>query len=268
MINPMYRGVNSADVVPSSTALPSVNVLAVRVHRADVSTLLDLASAWIGEAASRTIMYVNAHCLNIAQQDSDYRAVLNSADLVYADGVAVAWASRWLGGPKMRRATGADWIEPFCALAEKNQWRLYIVAGAPGVAAQAVDALQARYPRLCVAGIADGFFSARNEEETILDIVATAPDVVLIGMGVPRQEKWLATHRHRLPAPVCWTVGALFDYLAGVERRAPAWMRRLALEWCWRLFVDPIGKWRRYVVGNPLFVYRVMRQKWTDRATA
>lgn len=107
---------------------------------------------------------------------------------------------------------------------------------------RAIGTLKVRYPRLCVAGIADGFFRVRSEEETIHDIVATTPHVVLVGVGSPRQEKWLAAHRHRFPAPVCWTVGAFFDYLAGAERRAPVWMRRLALEWCWRLFVDPRGK--------------------------
>jgi N-acetylglucosaminyldiphosphoundecaprenol N-acetyl-beta-D-mannosaminyltransferase len=83
-----------------------------------------------------------------------------------------------------------------------------------------------------------------------------------MGLGVPRQEKWIAGRRKQIEAPVCWGVGALFDYVAGVEARVPRLMNLLALEWFWRLIMDPRGKWRRYLLGNPLFIYQVLRQKY------
>jgi exopolysaccharide biosynthesis WecB/TagA/CpsF family protein len=101
-----------------------------------------------------------------------------------------------------------------------------------------------------------------SAEEVLVDIGRSNPQVVFVGMGAPLQEKWIAAHREEINAPVCWAVGALFDFVAGVEYRVPAWMNRLALEWLWRFLIDPSGKWKRTLVGNPVFVARVLRQKF------
>jgi N-acetylglucosaminyldiphosphoundecaprenol N-acetyl-beta-D-mannosaminyltransferase len=245
-------------------AVETVEILGVRIHCMNTARIMEFLRTWAGTTEQRTIMYVNAHCLNVAHEDAAYRTVLNDADLVYPDGVSVAWAGRWVGGCQMQKATGADWIEPFCRLAVEQGWRIYILAGRPGVAAAARGKLTGRYPRLQVVGTSDGYFVERSEPEVLQDIAAVKPDVVFVGLGTPRQEKWLAAHREELPVAIYWAVGALFDYVAGVERRAPAWMRALALEWAWRLLIDPVGKWHRYLLGNPLFVLRVLQQ-WLRR---
>jgi N-acetylglucosaminyldiphosphoundecaprenol N-acetyl-beta-D-mannosaminyltransferase len=243
----------------------SVQILGVRVHCVDLATILRMVVSWIEHRAPRTILYVNAHCLNVASVDPDYRGLLNQADLVYPDGAGAAWAGRWLGDCQMRRATGADWIEQLCALAVQHRWRLAILAGQPGVAERASSRLRERYLGLRIVSTGDGYFATRSEQAMLEEINQAAPDILLVGMGTPRQERWLANHRSELQVPVCWAVGALFDYVAGLERRAPTWMRALALEWLWRLLVDPVGKWRRYLVGLPLFVWRLAWQKWTTR---
>jgi N-acetylglucosaminyldiphosphoundecaprenol N-acetyl-beta-D-mannosaminyltransferase len=245
--------------------LDKVDILGVRVHCTSTTRLLNAVADLVADAQQRIVLYVNAHCLNVAQEDTEFRSVLNAADLVYADGVAVVWASRWLHGCQMEKATGADWIEPFCALAQARRWRVYILAGQPGVAAKARTQLEARYSSLYIVGTSDGYFVERSETEVLRHIAETRPDVIFIGLGTPRQEKWLAARREELPAGVYWVVGALFDYLAGVERRAPGWMRAFALEWAWRLLINPIGKGRRYLIGNPLFVLRVVRQRLLSR---
>lgn len=209
----------------------------------------------------QTILYVNAHCLNLAYVNPHYRALLNNADLVYPDGIGVVWAARFLGGGRMEKATGADWIGPFCERAVARGWRIYMLAGKPGIARTAAAKLIQSYPGLNIVGACDGFFSEKTAQEVLQEIASVAPQVLFVGMGVPRQEAWIAAHCTALPVQVCWGVGALFDYVAGVERRAPRWMRSIALEWCWRLLVDPFGKWRRYIIGNPLFAYRVLREK-------
>lgn len=239
----------------------TVEILGVRIHCMNTARMIGLVQAWAGTPEQRMIMYVNAHCLNIAQSDSAYRAILNAADLTYTDGVSVTWASRLLRGCRMQKATGADWIEPLCTLAAEHGWRLYILAGRPGVAATARANLESRYPGLQIVGTSDGYFVERGEPEVLQHISTVKPNVVFVGLGTPRQEKWLEAHRHELPAGIYWAVGALFDYVAGVERRAPAWMRAFALEWAWRLLIDPFGKWRRYLLGNPLFVLRVLQQR-------
>jgi N-acetylglucosaminyldiphosphoundecaprenol N-acetyl-beta-D-mannosaminyltransferase len=237
-------------------------ILGVRVHGVDALELLSLAEKWVKESSPRTILYVNAHCLNIARRDIDYRAVLNRADLVYADGISVVWSSRFLGfHGHIQKATGADWIQSYCRQAEESGLKSYILAGKPGIASKAKSRLIEKYPGLRVTGVCDGFFIEKDEKTVLMEISESRPDVVFVGRGTPLQEKWIADNRTRISAPVCWGVGALFDYIAGVERRVPSGLNRIGLEWLWRLLEDPRGKWRRYLVGNLSFLYHVFCQK-------
>ncbi len=239
------------------------NILDVKVASINREQLLLLVDEWVGQQIRKTILYTNAHCMNIASQDTLYREILNRADLVYADGISLVWGSRFLGSYHVEKITGADWIDNYCTLAQSRELRTYILAGRPGIAQLATKKLLLRYPRLQIVGVCDGFF---KENETggadlIAEINRARPHVVFVGMGVPRQEKWLAAQRTRIDAPVCWAVGALFDYVAGVEPRVPKWIAFMGMEWFWRLMIDPKGKWRRYLIGNPLFLIRILVQK-------
>lgn len=240
--------------------MESVDVLGVNVACVDVDDILGAVQAWGARPELRTILYVNAHCLNVACGDGYYREILSCADLVYSDGISVVWAGRLLGGCSLQKITGADWIFSFSESAERAGMSCYILAGKPGVAGKARENLLRRYPGLEITGASDGFFIDKSEAEVLKEIEEARPHVVFVGMGTPRQEKWLFERRAQIQAPVCWAVGALFDYVAGIEPRVPGWMNALALEWLWRLMIDPRGKWRRYVIGNPVFLYRVFRQ--------
>ncbi len=242
-----------------------VDVLGVPVACGDTTMILQRVQQWVTSGAARTVLYVNAHCLNTACRDPVYHAILRRGDLVYPDGIGVVWAGRLLAGAQMQKSTGADWIEQFCALAEAQQWRIYILAGRPGIARRARERLLQRHPRLAIVGAYDGFFIEKSEREVLRDIAEQAPHVLFVGMGTPTQEKWLNAYRSQIPVPVCWVIGALFDYVAGVEPRVPTWMNALALEWLWRLLVDPVGKWQRYIIGNPRFIVRVLWQKRQQR---
>ncbi len=241
--------------------LITVNILGVKVACLDLPELLTIALAWSLEQTRRTIYYANAHCLNLAVDDFDYRQMLNRADIVYADGISMVWSSWFLRGCRLHKMTGADWINDFCALAEQNGLRLYILAGQRNVASLAKDNLLVRYPGIKIVGAVDGLFEEKSLTEVLEDIAQSNPHVVMVGLGTPLQEKWIAKHREQIAAPICWAVGALFDYVAEVEARAPTLMIRLGLEWAWRLLINPRIKWRRYVIGNPLFAYRVVCQR-------
>jgi N-acetylglucosaminyldiphosphoundecaprenol N-acetyl-beta-D-mannosaminyltransferase len=206
-------------------------------------------------------MYANAHSLNIAWDHPAYLTTLNQSDMVCADGVSVVWAGRFLGGNGLHKASGTEWIEAFCNLANAEQWRIYILAGRPGVAEQARANLQGQWPGINIIGTADGFFQGKSEEETLQDIERSAPDILFVGMGTPKQELWISQNRPRISAPVCWAVGSLFDLITGEEQWPPQWINAIGMQWFWRLLLDPVGKWRRYVLGNPVFVYRVLRQR-------
>lgn len=253
----------------SFSGLPVVNVLGIDVACLERDEILEIVQEWCGTngqaaaagRANHTVMYVNAHCMNVASQDAGYHHLLNGADLVYPDGISVVWAGRLLDGRRLHKITGADWIDHFCAGAVSRALKVYILAGKPGIAGTARANLCQKWPGLQVVGTCDGFFVEKSEAEVLGELRRCGAQVVFIGMGVPRQEKWIAAHRAEIPAPVCWGVGALFDYVAGVEPRVPGWMNALALEWLWRLIIDPAGKWQRYVLGNPAFVYRILRQR-------
>lgn len=248
--------------------MKSVNVLGVQVDCVDKTRLLEQVLSWVRSRERRTVMYVNAHCLNLSSGNPAYRADLNRADLVYADGIGVVLAGRLLGNGQMAKATGSDWIADLCARLAAQGARIYILAGKPGVAEAARLNLTARWPGLQIAGLADGYFHGKSETEVLQDIARTAPDLLFVGMGTPRQERWIIQHGDALAVPVCWAVGSLFDLVAGMESWPPVWVSRLGLQWFWRWLMDPIGKFRRYILGNPLFLYRVVRQRLVNGRAA
>ena len=235
-------------------------ILGVRISCMDMQGLMDLVHRWAKGAKPETIYYVNAHCMNLASQDPVYAEALNSADLVYADGISIVWASKLLRGCSLEKMTGADWIDEFCAMAERERLRMYILAGDAGVAERASLSLIKRFPGLTIVGTTSGYINSGNEQDVLQAINAATPHVLFVGMGTSLQERWIHNNRELISAPVCWAVGALFDYVAGEETRAPNWVNKAGLEWLWRLMVDPKGKWKRYLLGNPLFMSRVVRE--------
>lgn len=229
--------------------------------------LLEQVRIWVSEPteAVHTLSYVNAHCLNIAITNPDYAHHLNTFSCVYADGMGAVWAGKWLHGCTLHKMTGADWIHDLCRMAEHHRWRIYLLAGAEGIVQQARANLTAQYPGLQIVGARSGFFTTTEEKTIVAEISSLRPDILLVGLGVPLQEAWITRWKNELPVRICWAVGALFDYVAGLEPRAPRWMRAVPLEWLWRLLVDPAGKWQRYLIGMPLFAFRVMRDKISHR---
>ena len=242
-----------------------VTVLGVRV---DVFTLPGLVDAVVRSARDShrcTVFYANIHVLNTAYGDPDLRRILNQADIVYCDGAGVRLGARLLGHRLPERMTGADWIEPLCAVCAEKGVSLYFLGARSGVAAEAAARLQARHPGLRIVGAHHGYLADPAVcAGAIAAINAARPDILLVGMGTPLQEKWIAAHREELDVPVVWAVGALFDFVAGVQPRGPRWMLDHGLEWLSRLISDPRRLWRRYILGNPLFILRVLRHRFTQ----
>lgn len=225
-------------------------------------------TAWIAAAArSRTapvkISYLNAATTNLALNDPEQGARVGRFDCLYADGKAVVWAARWLGHALPERVNAGDFTAEFFEAIRDAGLRAALIGGEPGVAERFAATHRAGTPGLQIALVRDGFFA---DAETLRTELETAdPDLVLVGMGSPRQEAlvqdWSARGRPR----VWWCVGALFEYDAGERRRAPVWMRRAGLEWAVRLALEPKRLWRRYLFGNPRFVARVLAAKWKQR---
>jgi len=147
-----------------------------------------------------------------------------------------------------------------CEAAAREHVPIYLLGAKPGVAQATADNMVERYPNLTVAGVRDGYFNAEEEDAVVEAINESGARILLVAFGAPRQELWLEQWRDRLAPPVCMGVGGLFDFYSGRIARAPAWMREMGLEWVFRLLQEPGRMWRRYVIGNPLFLYRVWQQ--------
>jgi len=246
-----------------------VPVLDVPVRAVTRPVLVEWATSADRACSPATVMYANAHVLNIAFRDSELRAILNQASLVYCDGAGVVLAARLLGRRLPGRMTGADWINPLCAACAETGTSLFLLGSRPGVARRAAQTLERRHPGLVIAGAHHGYLdNPRVCQQAVALANAVRPHILLAGMGTPTQEKWIAAHRHELDAPVVWAVGALFDFVTGVQPRGPRWMLDHGLEWLCRLTSDPRRLWHRYLLGNPLFLLRVLRQRFGGRALA
>jgi N-acetylglucosaminyldiphosphoundecaprenol N-acetyl-beta-D-mannosaminyltransferase len=257
---------------PRATAAPPRAGEAVRIFEVGVQTappahllreILDFAER--GER--RRVSYVNAHVLNQSFSIPELRRALLASDLVYCDGYGVRVAAKLIGLDVPYRMTGADWIWGVAALCEARGRSLYLLGSDPGVADEAAASLRRWYPRLEVKGTHHGYFEpdSPHSERVLEDIAERRPDILLVGMGTPRQELWVERSFHRIDVPVVWTVGALFDYLSGRMPRAPHWMADHGLEWIFRLALEPRRMWRRYLLGNPAFLGRVLTEARRSR---
>ncbi|MEA1950696.1 MAG: WecB/TagA/CpsF family glycosyltransferase [Planctomycetota bacterium] len=216
------------------------------------------------DGRSRCVFFANAHTLNLAASDNEYRDVINSADHVLGDGTGIRWASKINGTPVKDNVNGTDLLpEFFHATAGR---RYYLLGANVPTIRQAAAKARENFPDARQVGHHHGYVNgAEASARVIEEINAARPHILLVGMGNPLQEQWIIAHRHELKVPVIIGVGGLFDFWAGTFRRAPRWLRRLGHEWIWRLSKQPADKARRYLVGNPLFLYRVLRRKFARR---
>jgi len=205
------------------------------------------------------IAFINAHCMNIAYKDSQYAAILkNQTDAVWPDGIGIKLAGKMLGFKVPDNVNGTDLFPLIC---QKN-YSIYMLGAAPGVAKQAMENAAAQFPTPRFIGATHGYFSEEyTEEMAITQLNALKPDILLVGLGVPNQEKWITKHRDELDCGVAIAVGGLLDFISGRIPRAPLWMRNHGLEWCYRLYQEPVRLFKRYVIGNPLFLMRVLMEK-------
>jgi N-acetylglucosaminyldiphosphoundecaprenol N-acetyl-beta-D-mannosaminyltransferase len=248
--------------VAEAGARPSSALFEIPIDLAHPSDLLRTISDWAAEGRARRVMYVNAHVVNQSRTTPGLAEALRRADLVYCDGYGVRLAARVLGHPVPHRMTGADWIWGLARLCEVSGQGLYLLGSEPPLAREAAARLRRFCPSLDVVGAHHGFFELGSDhnERVIEHINAHGPRIVLVGMGTPKQELWVDRYADRLGGAVVWTVGALFDYVSGRTPRAPHWLADNGLEWIFRLAIEPQRMWRRYLLGNPVFIKRVLSE--------
>ncbi|MDD4909381.1 MAG: WecB/TagA/CpsF family glycosyltransferase [Candidatus Omnitrophica bacterium] len=209
----------------------------------------------------RLITYINAHCVNLSFEDSEYRQILNRADLVYADGKSIVRASRLLNNPLPERVNILDFFDRLAVQLKEKNVKIYLLGAESGVVRKAAERLSGEPFGLRISGFHHGFFTPSEEGAIIDEINRIRPDMLMVGMGVPRQEKWLRRHLQEMDVNLCWAVGSAFEWLSGYRKRAPEWMLKHGLEWFYRLCLEPKRLWRRYLIGNFIFIYYVLKWK-------
>lgn len=245
---------------------PSYRMMGTRVQALTMDDLHAVIGATIDARRQAVVAHQNQHGLYLVQRDAQMRAFYEQAEYVHVDGMAVVLLGRLLGLPLERRhrTTYVDWIGPLMREAEERGWRVFFLGGRPGIGERASTILRERHPGLVIAS-AHGYFDQRHgsaeSRERIERILAFAPDLLLVGLGMPRQERWIAAHRSELPACAILTSGACMDYVAGEVPTPPRWMGRTGLEWLARLISEPRRLWKRYLL-EPWLLLAVFAREW------
>lgn len=244
----------------SKPAVTFRRILGIRVASLSRDEAVSLLSGFIRKKTFTKVGFLNAHNANVACSDKEFAAALEDF-LVLADGIGVDIAARWLyGAPFPANLNGTDFVPALLVAADKPL-KVALLGASRENAERAAARLGEIAPQHRFVVIHDGFFTAQEEPAIIASLAALRPDILLVAMGVPRQEFWIARNLRQEHCTLPIAVGALLDFLSGSVPRAPEWMRRLRLEWLFRLVIEPGRLWRRYIVGNPLFLLRVLRQK-------
>lgn len=248
---------------------PPINILGVQAHPLTVDQLHKELAQMVETNAHAEVLNVNVHCLNLAADNPWLRDYLNQAEIVFCDGAGIMLGARILGQHIPERITYADWMWQLAEFAAARGYSFYFLGAKPGIARTAADRMIARFPDLKIAGVRDGYFNKDNghpdNEAVLADINAVRPNILIVGMGMPMQERWLLDNWSRIDANIALTGGAVFDYISGDLKRAPAWMTNNGLEWLGRLLIEPRRLWQRYIVGNPVFLARVIRERLHHR---
>lgn len=235
----------------------------------DNVTMSEAIEAILAPASkTRRVSFVNVDCLNKATSDRDYADTLRTSDLRLGDGIGLRVAGRLLGIGIRQNVNGTDLFPQLCQRMADQGLKIFLLGGRPGVADGVAKWIAGRYPSLEVAGSRHGYFD-RSEDRLVVDeINRSDADVVLVAFGAPLQEAWIRRHRDALQARTALGVGGLFDFYSGRIPRAPVWLRELGLEWTYRLYQEPSRLWRRYLVGNVVFLARVFAARYSTKGRA
>jgi N-acetylglucosaminyldiphosphoundecaprenol N-acetyl-beta-D-mannosaminyltransferase len=237
---------------------PEVRLLGVRVHRLTWRRLIDTVAEAVKKDRRWIIANHNLHSVYLHHHDAAVRAFYGRADIVHIDGMSLVLFGKLLGLRLSRenRLTPLDWARPLMAEAARRGWRIFYLGSAPGIAARGADILRREFPGLLL-DVADGYFDAREDGAENQNVVAGInryrPHLLLVGMGMPRQERWVLENAARVQTNAIFNVGALMDYIAGAAPTPPRWLGPLGLEWLFRLLCQPARLWRRYLL-EPWFV--------------
>jgi len=237
-------------------------ILGLKINNVTMSETLDLFLDSMAEGNQLRVCFVNADCGNISFKNQVYKQCLLDADLVLADGIGFKIAGRMLKQDIRQNVNGTDMFPRLLAEMNDKNKSLYLLGGKPGVADDVAAFVEKNFPGVKIAGFHHGYFDEEDEKKIIGKIHDSNPDCLLVAFGAPKQDLWIEKNLLKTNAKVAVGVGGLFDFFSGRVQRAPQWLRDIGLEWLYRLIQEPGRMWKRYLVGNTLFLWRTLREKF------
>ena len=243
-----------------------INICGVEIDQYNFDEVLErIVNHAVAGRSPEYVVTPNAMHILSLQTDAPFREIYRQAFLVVPDGVSLLWSAKFLNTPLNGRVNGTDLFEQLCAVAVGTGLKVFLLGGRAGAADTAKAILEARYPGLKIVGThcPPYGFEAQSAELALINakIKAANPDLLFVGLGAPKQEKWIAANYQELAVPISVGIGVSFELVANMVSRAPVWMQRTGLEWLFRLIVEPSRLWKRYVIGNPLFILLVLKQR-------
>lgn len=257
----------TADTMPwtSPYADSVTDFLGVPLHRLTLEQLLECFDSALDSQGPLHFAYLNVAVSNQAAQDPDLLRALRRADLVYVDGFGIRLGLWLLGKSCPPRTTAGDFAVKVAELCARKGKSIGLLGGTPGAALRLGEEWTRRFPDLRIDLVCDGYEELTNETLWRRRLEANPPDLLLVGLGVPKQEEWIEKCRNDFGVTLYWSVGALFEYDVGSLKRSPAWMRACGLEWFYRLWTEPGRLWKRYLIGNPRFLLRCLSSRLRGR---
>ncbi len=245
----------------------SIDLLGVDFLNIDMAEAIDIIDKSISKKRKSSFFFVNPDCFNKTFKDEAYLKVLKGADYIFPDGIGITIACKMIKNPLKENINGTDMFPLLCELAVKKDYSIYLLGAEPGIAEIVKKNSEKKYPGIRIVGFRDGYFDRDLETGQIISrINKLQPDILLVAFGAPAQEKWISRHKAEIQSYALLGVGGLFDFYSGKNKRAPRWMREIGLEWVYRMMQEPGRMWKRYLFGNPLFLYRV--RKWKRKQSS
>ncbi len=245
----------------TATVSDPLTLLGIPINNLTMHEALNAIVAKLSGDTPSQICFVNADCANIAYGDREYLEVLRHAALTLADGIGLKLAGKILGRDIRQNINGTDLLPYLCEVLQGTEHGLFLLGAGPGIAAGVRNWIVAHYPDVRIKGWRHGYFTPDEEEEVIRQIAASGATLLLVAFGTPWQDLWIRQHLHQTGVKVAMGVGGLFDFYSGRMPRAPQWIREIGCEWLYRFSQEPGRLWKRYLVGNGIFLFRVIKEK-------
>ncbi|EHK2442084.1 WecB/TagA/CpsF family glycosyltransferase [Clostridium perfringens] len=240
-----------------------MNFLNIEVDNLTMNEAIDRAEELIIKKKPSYVVTPNVDHIVKLENDKEFQEVYKNADLILTDGMPLIWISKIKGNPIKEKISGSDFFPKLCERASKKGYTLFLLGAAEGVAAKAAENLQTKYKGLNIVGTYSPSYGFEKKDDEIKEIIKmiseVKPDILAVGLGAPKQEKFLYNYKDKLNVPLSLAIGASIDFEAGNINRAPKWMQNCGLEWFYRLCKEPKRMTRRYLIDDTKIIYIALK---------